>query len=195
VRCGPGGGVRGRLRLRLRLQSWRPVIGITTLVGLPWVQERVGNPENPAYVPGAQLPFTSQMSLWQRTLTPGQLYAVWGRSCAGADSTTSCCASTWAQICLPSANSSSATPASSWSTATSASTARDRCAAANVEVGGMNVDPNPEPLPEPFGRSDGAARGGARAGELRVAGAREKLPAKQLQAFLKVLGRCRSASS
>ncbi|KAK7868265.1 hypothetical protein R5R35_000662 [Gryllus longicercus] len=167
-----------------------PVIGITTLVGLPWGQDRVGNPDNPAYVPGALLPFTSQMSLWERTLnTLGQLYAVWGeklrgrrlndlllREHLGAD--------------MPSLSELIERNTSLVMVNSHFSLNGARPAVPGyVEVGGMNVDPNPGPLPEPF-RSflDGAGAAGAVLVSFGSLVPGEKLPPKQLQAFLKVLG-------
>ncbi|KAJ4448917.1 hypothetical protein ANN_00309 [Periplaneta americana] len=44
------------------------LISVTTSVVLPWGNSRIGNFDNPSYVPNYFLPFTDRMNLWQRVL-------------------------------------------------------------------------------------------------------------------------------
>ncbi|KAJ4448919.1 hypothetical protein ANN_00311 [Periplaneta americana] len=43
-----------------------PLIGLTTGSSLPWLAYRVGNPENPAYIPNYFLSLTYQMNFWEK---------------------------------------------------------------------------------------------------------------------------------
>ncbi|XP_069670394.1 UDP-glucosyltransferase 2-like [Periplaneta americana] len=43
-----------------------PLVYIATSVSLPWLGHRIGNPENPAYIPNLFVPFTDKMNFWER---------------------------------------------------------------------------------------------------------------------------------
>ncbi|KAJ4448758.1 hypothetical protein ANN_00149 [Periplaneta americana] len=43
-----------------------PVISLTTSVAVPWGNDRIGNPDHPAYIPNCILPYTQYMSFSQR---------------------------------------------------------------------------------------------------------------------------------
>ncbi|XP_069670380.1 UDP-glucosyltransferase 2-like [Periplaneta americana] len=45
-----------------------PLISLSTSVVIPWGNYRIGNVDNPSYVPNYFLPFTDRMNLWQRVL-------------------------------------------------------------------------------------------------------------------------------
>lgn len=45
-----------------------PVISMTSSVNLPWGGDRIGNPDNPSYIPSYFLPYTSKMNLYQRII-------------------------------------------------------------------------------------------------------------------------------
>ncbi|XP_018013903.1 UDP-glycosyltransferase UGT5 [Hyalella azteca] len=45
-----------------------PFIYVTTSGLTPWTADIMGNPENPAFVPNQYLPYTDEMSLWQRVI-------------------------------------------------------------------------------------------------------------------------------
>ena len=44
------------------------MIGITTAAGYDWINEPLGNPQNPAFVPGVFSNFSSNMNFWERLL-------------------------------------------------------------------------------------------------------------------------------
>jgi glucuronosyltransferase len=43
-------------------------IGFSTSVLMPWANDRLGNPDNPSYIPNVFTPFSSQMNFVQRTV-------------------------------------------------------------------------------------------------------------------------------
>lgn len=43
-----------------------PLVSVISSVALPWSNERIGNPDHPAYIPNYFLPYTSQMTLLER---------------------------------------------------------------------------------------------------------------------------------
>ncbi|KAJ4448921.1 hypothetical protein ANN_00313 [Periplaneta americana] len=45
-----------------------PLIGITTGPIYPWLSHRIGNPNNPAYIPNYYISFTDQKIFWKRLL-------------------------------------------------------------------------------------------------------------------------------
>ena len=45
-----------------------PFIYVTTSGLTPWTADAIGNPEHPAYVPNQYLPYSEDMTLWERTI-------------------------------------------------------------------------------------------------------------------------------
>lgn len=45
-----------------------PIVAFTSSVNLPWGGDRVGNPDNPSYIPNYFMPYLSKMDLWERLL-------------------------------------------------------------------------------------------------------------------------------
>lgn len=45
-----------------------PLISVVSSVALPWVNDRIGNPDNPSYIPSYFLPYTSKMGLIERLI-------------------------------------------------------------------------------------------------------------------------------
>ncbi|XP_069670513.1 UDP-glucosyltransferase 2-like [Periplaneta americana] len=43
-----------------------PLISVTTSISLPWIGHRIGNPDNPAYIPNYFFHFTDRMNFWER---------------------------------------------------------------------------------------------------------------------------------
>ncbi|CAG2053468.1 unnamed protein product [Timema podura] len=43
-----------------------PLVTIVTSVGMPWISQRIGNPDNPAYVPNFFIPYGNKMSFVER---------------------------------------------------------------------------------------------------------------------------------
>lgn len=43
-------------------------IGVSTSVLMPWANDRLGNPDNPSYIPNLFTPFAGQMNLFERTV-------------------------------------------------------------------------------------------------------------------------------
>ncbi|XP_049832172.1 UDP-glucosyltransferase 2-like [Schistocerca gregaria] len=52
-----------------------PVVGMTSSVMLPWGNSRVGNPDNPAYIPNYFMPFSSRMNFWERLVNTVSTFA------------------------------------------------------------------------------------------------------------------------
>ncbi|KAJ9574371.1 hypothetical protein L9F63_025984 [Diploptera punctata] len=44
------------------------IIGFSTCVLLPWANERIGNPDNPSYIPNLLMPYSDQMTFSQRLI-------------------------------------------------------------------------------------------------------------------------------
>ncbi|KAK7868261.1 hypothetical protein R5R35_000659 [Gryllus longicercus] len=167
-----------------------PVIGMTSLVGLPYGQERVGNPDNPAYVPVANLPFTSHMTLWERTLNSlGKLYAVLGEKLFGRRSTDQMLREHLGAD-MPSLSELIERNTSLVMVNSHFSLNGARPAVPGyLEVGGMHVNPKRGKLPEDTGAFlDGAGPEGAVFVSFGSLLLMEDLPAPQLQALLQVLG-------
>ncbi|PSN46987.1 hypothetical protein C0J52_17341 [Blattella germanica] len=45
-----------------------PLINILSSVALPWVNDRIGNPDNPSYIPNYFLPYSDKMNFFQRVI-------------------------------------------------------------------------------------------------------------------------------
>lgn len=45
-----------------------PIVELMSSVNLPWSSDRIGNPDNPSYIPNYFLPYLSKMSLWERLI-------------------------------------------------------------------------------------------------------------------------------
>lgn len=45
-----------------------PIVEFTSSVNLPWGSDRIGNPDNPSYIPNYFVPFLSKMDLWERLI-------------------------------------------------------------------------------------------------------------------------------
>lgn len=43
-----------------------PIVGLSSVILTPWLNDRMGNPENPAYMPNYLLPYGSKMFLYDR---------------------------------------------------------------------------------------------------------------------------------
>lgn len=43
-----------------------PIIGISSTMYLPWGGDRIGNPDNPSYIPNYFLPQTGKLTLWEK---------------------------------------------------------------------------------------------------------------------------------
>lgn len=43
-----------------------PFVAFTSSVNLPWGSDRIGNPDNPSYIPNYFVPYLSKMNLWER---------------------------------------------------------------------------------------------------------------------------------
>ncbi|CAH0728438.1 unnamed protein product, partial [Brenthis ino] len=54
-----------------------PVVGLLSSVPLPWVNEQLGNPEGPAYIPAYMMGFGQRMNLWERFLNT--IAVIWAK--------------------------------------------------------------------------------------------------------------------
>lgn len=45
-----------------------PIISVISSTILPWGNDRIGNPDNPSYIPNYYLPYTSKMTLVERVI-------------------------------------------------------------------------------------------------------------------------------
>lgn len=45
-----------------------PIVEFTSSVNLPWSSDRIGNPDNPSYIPNYFMPYLSKMNIWERLL-------------------------------------------------------------------------------------------------------------------------------
>ncbi|XP_069670475.1 UDP-glucosyltransferase 2-like [Periplaneta americana] len=53
-----------------------PLIYIATSVSLPWLGHRIGNSDNPAYIPNLYVPFTDKMNFWERLVNTVTYWAL-----------------------------------------------------------------------------------------------------------------------